>query len=319
MNKKVVILGGGHGQAAICRALRQFEDVQMSAIVTVADDGGSTGRLRRQFHIPAMGDIRNVMLAMSESESLMRNLMDYRFDDPQQKEQDIAGHNLGNLILTALTQQTGSFMEAIEKISNILNVHGTIIPSSLQVISLFAKMEDGVIVKGEANIPDRNHHIERVFYQDDVKATPSALEAIEQADLIIYGIGSLYTSILPNIIVPEIQQAIVKAKAKKIYVCNAMSQPGETDGYSVEDHVQALLDHGAVVDEVIVADDVIPQYCLHEYALQGSTYVHLTKEEHPYDVCKASLLRFDGHLIRHDTQKIAKILKQKLEEICPLP
>ena len=164
MIKKVVVIGGGHGQSLICRALKQIDNITISAIVTVADDGGSTGRLRKQFHIPAMGDIRNVLISLSEKESVMRDLMDYRFATLGSEDIDVQGHNLGNLILTALTEETGSFLEAIQVASDVLKVKGKIIPATTEIITLYARMEDGVIVKGEANIPSFDHHIEEVFY-----------------------------------------------------------------------------------------------------------------------------------------------------------
>lgn len=314
-NKKVVVIGGGHGQSTICRGIKNIEDLDISAIVTVADDGGSTGRLRKKFHIPAMGDIRNVMIALSANDDLMTELMDYRFDDPDGTEEDIAGHNLGNLILTALTNSCGSFLEAVQKVQNILNVKGKIIPATTQVITLYAQMEDGVIVRGEANIPDVSNHIKRVFYETDVKAEKEAVEAIEEADLIIYGIGSVYTSILPNVIIPEMKEALQKAKAKKVYFCNVMSQPGETDGYSVEDHVNALRDHGAPVDAVIIPNDPIPEISIQAYLEEGSTVVTLKQKDHDYQVIPASLLYFDGHLIRHDPKKIESAVKKLLGEI----
>lgn len=311
--KKIVVIGGGHGQSAICRGIKYIPDIDIKAIVTVADDGGSTGRLRRQFHIPAMGDIRNVMIALADSESLMSQLMDYRFDDPEGKEKDIAGHNLGNLILTALTQECGSFMEAVQTISKVLNVRGTIIPATTQVITLYARMVDGVIVKGEANIPDRNNAISSVFYDEPVTATPEAVDAILDADLILYGIGSVYTSILPNIIIPGIQGALRNTKAKRVYFCNAMSQPGETDGYTVEDHVDALCRHGAPVDAVIVAMDEIPENALIRYARQGSTPVLIRDSVHDYEMIEDSLLSFDGDLIRHDVEKIDAVVRKIVE------
>lgn len=314
-NKKVVVIGGGHGQSTICRGIKNIDNLDISAIVTVADDGGSTGRLRRKFHIPAMGDIRNVMISLSANDDLMTDLMDYRFDDPDGTEEDIAGHNLGNLILTALTQSCGSFLEAVQRIQSILNVKGKIIPATSQVITLYAQMEDGVIVRGEANIPDVNNRIRKVFYETYVRAEQEAIQAIEEADLIIYGIGSVYTSILPNVIIPDIRSALNRAKGKKVYFCNAMSQPGETDGYSVEDHVDALIRHGAPVDEVVIASDVIPQESIKAYGEQGSTVVHLKKEEHDYLIRKESLLYFDGHLVRHDPSKIEEVVKKLLGEL----
>ena len=310
---RVVIIGGGHGQSLICRGVKTISNIDLNAIVTVADDGGSTGRLRKNFHIPAMGDIRNVMISMAESENMLSSLMDYRFDDPDGKEDDILGHNLGNLILTALTQQTGSFMTAIQEVSHILNVKGNIIPASTDVITLYARMEDGVIVRGEANIPNHNHHITRVFYQDEVHACKEAVEAIQNADLVIYGIGYVYTSILPNVIIPEIQEALCSTKAELVYFCNAMTQPGETDVYTVEDHVDALLYHHAPVDKVIVACDEIQEKILERYSLNGSTKVNLLKQDHPYQVVTKELLSFRNGFIHHDPEKIKAVIQELLE------
>ncbi|MBP3892304.1 MAG: YvcK family protein [Solobacterium sp.] len=315
MNRyRIVVIGGGHGQSLICRGIKNLKNVDISAIVTVADDGGSTGRLRRQFHIPAMGDIRNVLISLSESENIMGALMDYRFEDPSGKEMDIQGHNLGNLILTALTQQTGSFLEAIQVASDVLNVKGKIIPATTEVITLYARMEDDVIVKGEANIPNANNHIRNVFYDREVEADPDAIHAIKNADLIIFGIGSIYTSILPNVIIPDIKDALHETKAYKMYICNAMTQPGETDGYSVEDHVQALINHGASVDAVMVATDTIPQSNLENYLKEGSIPVILKEDEHPYRVIKNNLLDFKDGLIRHDAKKVEQAIETFLKE-----
>ena len=315
MKRKIVVIGGGHGQAQICRGIKDIVNTHISAIVTVADDGGSTGRLRRQFNIPAMGDIRNVMVALADQETLFSNLMDYRFDDPDGTEQDIAGHNLGNLILTALTKQSGSFFDAIRIVDDVLNVRGEIIPATTEVITLYARMADGVIVAGEANIPHIDNRISRVFYQEDVKVTPEAVKAIEQADLIIFGIGSVYTSILPNVIIPGIQDALYKAKGRKVYFCNAMTQPGETDGYSVEDHVQALGTHGVHVDTVIVADDEIPEENIRRYEAEHASPVFLKDTEHDYQIIRRSLLDFDGGLIRHDAHKIHKVTEDLLNGV----
>ena len=320
-NKRVVVIGGGHGQSTICRGIKNIQDIDITAIVTVADDGGSTGRLRRQFHIPAMGDIRSVLISLAESETLLSTLMDYRFEgDPDDHESDISGHNLGNLILTALTQQCGSFFEAVQKIGKVLNVEGNIVPATTEVISLYANMEDGTIVKGEANIPDCSNHIRRVFYDTDVKATPEAVKAIQKADLIIYGIGSVYTSILPNVIIPGIAKALNSTKAERVYFCNAMTQPGETDGYNVEDHVQALIDHGAPVDAVVVpTEEKLPVKIVKRYAKEGSTPVTVEKKKHSYKIIKRDLLDFSSQLIRHDSDKIretVEFLLKKDEKEC---
>lgn len=313
--KRIVVIGGGHGQAQICRGIKNIPNTHISAIVTVADDGGSTGRLRRQFNIPAMGDIRNVMIALAPQETLFSSLMDYRFDDPSGKEKDVAGHNLGNLILTALTDQSGSFFEAVKMLDDVLNVKGEIIPATTQVITLFARMHDGVIVKGEENIPHLDNKITRVFYEEEVHATPDAIRAITEADLIIYGIGSVYTSILPNVIIPEISNALQDTRARRVYFCNAMTQPGETDGYSVEDHVRALIQHGAMVDEVLVASDALPLENVERYKAQGSTPVFLSQDEHEYTVLRKELLTFENVQIKHDAKKIHTAVTELLEDL----
>lgn len=314
-NKKVVVIGGGHGQSTILRGIKEIDGIDLTAIVTVADDGGSTGRLRRRFHIPAMGDIRNVLISLAEHETLLSQLMNYRFEmvGDDENDLDVEGHNLGNLILTAMTDSTGSFMDAISILSKVLNVKGTIIPSSLQVITLFAIMEDGTIVQGEANIPNFNNRISKVFYDRKVYATPLAIKAILEADLIIYGIGSLYTSILPNLIIEDIDDALKETKAQKVYFCNIMSQPGETDRYTLEDHVEALNKHGAFIDKVIMANDEIPKELIVKYSKEGSTIVKPKRMKHDYEIIYESLLDFKDNLIRHDSQKIKKAVEKLLK------
>lgn len=314
MKRRIVVIGGGHGQAQICRGIKHIPNTHISAIVTVADDGGSTGRLRRQFNIPAMGDIRNVMIALADKETMFSNLMNYRFDDPSGKGEDVAGHNLGNLILTALTQQTGSFFEAVKELDDVLNVKGEIIPATTQVITLYARMDDNVIVAGEANIPHIDNHINKVFYMDEVHATKEAVDAIRKADLIIFGIGSVYTSVLPNVIIPEIQDALRETKGEKVYFCNAMTQPGETDGYDLEAHVEALYKHGAKVDKVITASDRIPKKVREHYEEKHQAIVRCSRRKHPYEVIRRPLLSFEGGLIRHDADKIREAVEDLLAQ-----
>ena len=315
IKRKVVVIGGGHGQSAILRGIKKIEQIEISAIVTVADDGGSTGRLRRHFHIPAMGDIRNVLISLGESETLLSTLMDYRFESSESEDEDVMGHNLGNLILTAMTQSCGSFLESISTLCKVLNVRGEIIPATSQVITLFARMHDGTIVRGESNIPDMSNRINEVFYEEEVKATPRAVQAILDADLIILGIGSVYTSILPNLIIPEIREALEKSKAKVIYYCNAMTQPGETDGYTMEDHVEAFAHHGSEVDMVVMAEEEIPESILRRYHEEGSIEVVMQETEHQYEVLRCPLLDFSKDLVRHDSLKIKKSLELILERM----
>jgi len=315
--KKVVVIGGGTGQSIILRGLKKLPNIELSTIVTVADDGGSTGRLRRAYQIPAMGDIRNVMLALAESETLLSELMNYRFEPEEEHTQsELSGHNLGNIILTALTTKSGSFMEAITLISRVLKVKGDIIPSTSQVVTLYAHMEDGTIVKGESNIPKTKNKIRDVYYNEPVQATKQAIKALEQADLIVFGIGSLYTSICANLIIPDIRKTLQRSTAKKIYLCNAMTQKGETDHYAMEDHVSTIETHAEIkVDEVIVYNDEIPEKLLEKYAKQDSHPVLMRNKQHPYKVLHRKLLHYDDDLIRHDSNRIETVIAMILKEL----
>lgn len=307
----IVVLGGGTGQSILLKGLKQISGIKISAIVTVADDGGSTGRIRETYAIPAVGDIRNVIVALAESENTFSDLMNYRFEG----DDDLKGHSLGNLILLALTQQTGNFVEAISRISNVLRVKGDIIPSTLEVVTLFATMEDGTIVRGESNIPKAHNHISRVYYDRPVQAYRKAIEAIEQADIIIYGIGSLYTSIMPNVIIPEIKAAIQQSRARKVYFCNVMSQNGETDGYSLEDHVNAIMQHVEDgIDEVVVAADDIPPAVIANYESMEQYLVLAIEPDHAYQLRGFPLLKFENRIIRHDPDKVKKAFEVILKD-----
>lgn len=316
-NKRIVVIGGGHGQSLICQSIKSIDHLDISAIVTVADDGGSTGRLRELFHLPAMGDIRNVMLALSDSTSLLARLMDYRFasSPDDMEDMDVQGHNLGNLIFTALMQETGSLEESINALASILHTQGKVIPVTDQVVTLNAMMKDGTRVKGEKNIPTMVNSIDKVFYDISVYANTHAIEAILNADLIIYGIGSLYTSILPNVIIPEVADALHRCNAPKVYFCNAMTQPGETDGYSLEDHMEAFDKHHVPVDLVVLANDLIPNALTSKYLTQHSIAVKAKNKEHTYQVWQREMLQFDNQLVRHDVNKVKAIIKELLGKV----
>lgn len=307
--KNVVAIGGGHGLSTILKGIKDINDINISAIVTVADDGGSTGRIRERYTIPAMGDIRTVMLAMSDSEPVMHDLMNYRFTGVD--DSDISGHSLGNLILTALTNMSGSFDQAIRTASDFLKVNGKVIPSTLQYVTLFAKMEDGTIVEGEKNIPSDKQYIDEVFYKTEVKAKPEAVKLIENADLIIYGIGSLYTSILPNTIIKGISEALNNSKAKKVYFANCMTQVNETYNYDLKDHLDALSKHNTPVDIAIVHNNKIPPEIMERYLKRDAIEVvdngNCKVEVRTYD-----LLNFDKGLVRHDPNKIKKVVEDLL-------
>ena len=308
--KNVVVIGGGSGLSVMLRGLKNIQNTYLSAIVTVADDGGSTGRLRERFHIPAMGDIRNVMCALAEEETLFTQLMNFRFSG----EDDIGGHNLGNLLLTALTETTGNFLESIQTFSKVLKVKGEIIPSTLQTVTLCAEMADGTVVNGQSNIPKVNNQIKQVFYSDSVHATEQAVNAIKKADLIVYGIGSLYTSIIPNIIISEIQVALKSNSCPKIYFCNAMTQPGETTGYSLEDHVNAITSHSfqQAIDTVVAYSNLIPTDILQRYKDTESKPVTPTEKDHPYQILRRDLLWDENTYVRHDSEKIRAVVEELL-------
>jgi len=314
----VVVMGGGKGQSALLRGLKELPFLNLSAIVTVADDGGSTGRLREDFDLPAMGDVRDVLLSLAESESMLHEVMDYRFDESSRS--DLAGHSLGNLILTALTEIQGDFMAAISAMSKILNVQGKVIPASTERITLCAQMNDGTIVRGESNIPMYQNHIQRVFYDEYIEASQEAIEAIERADIILFGVGSVYTSILPNVIIPNIQKALKRSSAKKIYYSNVMTQPGETDGFSFEDHIEAIESHSGVsMDLIVSSSDQIPHHILRAYEKEGSFPVYFKQQKHHYEVLYQSLLSFEGETIRHDPCKVRDGFFEVLEVLaCPL-
>jgi uncharacterized cofD-like protein len=236
---KVVVIGGGTGLSNLLQGLKQYTD-KITAIVTVGDDGGSSGRLREELGVLPPGDIRNCITALADEDKLVTELFRYRF----QHGQGLEGHSFGNLFLTAICAITNNDMlEAVRVASRVLNSCGQVLPSTLTQISLVASMHDGREVRGESSITKAGGHIQRVHLEPSAQATPAAVEAILNADLIILGPGSLYTSIIPNLLVPGISEAIKRSNATKVYVCNVMTQPGETVDYSVADHIQALLEH----------------------------------------------------------------------------
>ena len=262
MNKKVVVLGGGSGLSSLLRSLKQYP-IDITAIVSVCDDGGSTGVLREEFNIPAVGDIRKVLIALSETEPLVFDLFDYRF----QTTSDLDGHAVGNLLLTAMKNITGNLSDGIEALSKVLNLKGKVVPLTEDSVVLMAEMEDGDIVEGEHHITVDKRKIKRVFYKENPTPTLGALKAIEEADLIILSMGSLFTSIIPNLICDKIVSAIENSPAKIMYICNIVTQPGETDNFTVTDHVEMLNQYlgKRKVDVVIANNGPIHPDLAHKY------------------------------------------------------
>lgn len=311
---RIVVIGGGTGLSVMLRGLKQ-KPLDITAIVTVADDGGSSGRLREEMQMPPPGDIRNVLTALADTEPLMEEVLKYRFSNGT----GLAGHSLGNLILAAMTDITGDFVTGITELSRIFAVNGRVLPAANQAIVLKAEMADGSIVVGESTIPKSGQPIRRVFIEPpNVEPLREAVDALLQADAILIGPGSLYTSIIPNLIVPKLAEAIVGSDAVKLFVCNVMTQPGETDNYSVSDHLVAIHKHIGhhLFDYVIVNDGEIPPQVQSLYAEKGSKAVHLDLDEvtrRGYKVIADKLVLFRTYL-RHDAARLSEHIYQLVED-----
>jgi uncharacterized cofD-like protein len=313
---KIAVVGGGTGLSVLLTGLKQFTS-NISAIVTVADDGGSSGRIREEFDILPPGDIRNCLVALADAPVLMRDLFQFRFDTNSQ----LSGHSFGNLFITVMTQLTGDFEKAVKETSKVLALRGQVIPSTLNKVVLVAEHEDGSTTIGENKIPKTHRSIKKVYLRPDKpQATPDAVKAIKEAQVIVLGPGSLYTSIIPNLLIKEISEAIALSDAVKVYVCNAMTQPGETDGYSASQHIKALLSHShpRIIDYCIVNTAEVPEDILQRYVKQGSQLVVNDRkkiEEMGYRVIEDDFGAIENVLIRHDPSKLAKIILGLIEEI----
>ncbi|MBB6679344.1 YvcK family protein [Cohnella lubricantis] len=307
---RIVVIGGGTGLSVMLRGLKQ-QPLDITAIVTVADDGGSSGILREELQMPPPGDIRSVLAALADAEPLLAEMLSYRFNNGK----GLAGHSLGNLIIAAMTDISGDFVTGIRELSRVLAVRGRVLPAANQAIVLKAEMSDGSVVVGESSIPKAGGAIKRVFIEPpDVDPLPEAVGAIEQADAILMGPGSLYTSIIPNLLVPKLAEAIVNSDAIKIFVCNVMTQPGETDDYSVSNHLDAIQAHigHPIFDYVIVNDGEIPEQVHSMYAEKGSKAVLVDMDEvtrRGYKVIADTLVLFRTYL-RHDASKLSQHIYQ---------
>jgi uncharacterized cofD-like protein len=262
----IVCIGGGTGLSVILRGLKKLP-IEITAIVTVADDGGSSGRLRNDLGMPPPGDIRNVLVALADTEPLLESVFQYRFENGE----GLAGHTLGNLMIAALKEITGDFVQAVKEMSRVLAVRGRVLPASEQDVVLVAEMTDGTIVQGESQIPKSGKRIRRVFLNPpEPRPLDEAIQAIHEADGIIVGPGSLYTSILPNLLVKDMSESIRASSACKIYICNVMTQPGETDGFTASDHIRAIYDHVGerLFDVAIVNNEVPPLSIQKQYAMK---------------------------------------------------
>ena len=305
---KIVAIGGGTGLSMLLRGIKKYTN-NITAVVTVGDDGGSSGRLREDMGILPPGDIRNCIAALADDDDLITELFQYRF----KKGEGLEGHSFGNLFLTALCAITGNMVKAVKESSNVLNIRGVVLPATLDDMKLGAEFEDGTLVKGESNIPEEHKQIKRLFTEPvNCQALPEVIEAILHADLIILGPGSLYTSVIPNLLVNGIVDAIMQSHAKKIYVCNIMTQPGETDGYTVASHVNALLAHanGNKIIDAVLVNDSLPANISEGYAKTGSIPVRLDMENLTpigIEVVPQKLIQENREgLVRHSSNRVAR-------------
>jgi len=320
---RIVALGGGTGLSSVLRGLKEYISgpkkngvnrpiSDLAAVVTVTDDGGSSGRLRSEYRVLPPGDIRNCMVALSKDEHLLGELFQYRFPVGR----GLAGHSFGNLFLTALTNITGDFSRAIRVSAQVLAIRGRIFPSTEQNVTLEAELEDGTLIAGETKISRSRRPIARVrLVPRRVRPVPEVLEALRAADLILVGPGSLYTSIIPNLLVEEIVDVISNSRATCVYIANLMTQPGETQHYSVADHVRAIYDHirPGLFDYVVINTKPVTPRLLRRYRAQGAEPVDPSLEELsllPLKYVTGNLLQEES-VVRHDQSRLTRLLIDK--------
>ncbi len=317
---KIVILGGGTGVSVLLRGIKQYTE-NITAIVTVADDGGGSGVLRGDLGMLPPGDIRSCILALADDESIMQKLLNHRFTEGR-----LSGQSFGNLFIAAMDAISDNFVEAIKNVSDVMAVKGTVLPVTLEDITLTAELVNGEIVNGESAIPETvkkvGSKIKTVkMNPDKVCALPYCLEAIEEADIIILGPGSLYTSIIPDLLVEDIEEALCKAKAKKYYISNIMTQPGETQGYDLYDHVEALQAHlkqgKSIIDYIVANTGRVEKCFLEPYQEQDSDMVKVDLSRFTDCLCEFILGDFvevkNGY-IRHDARKIVEMILDQYEK-----
>ena len=313
---KVVVIGGGTGLSTMLRGLKQYTS-HITAIVTVGDDGGGYGKLREDLGMLPPGDIRNCILALADTEPLMEDLLQYRFT-----EGSLKGQCFGNLFLAAMAGISENFEDAVQKMSSVLAVKGKVLPVTLDDMKLIAELENGEIIEGESKIPSevivRNTRIKKIAIKPiDAKPLEEAIKAINNADVIIMGPGSLYTSIIPNLLVKGIPEAICKSPAKKVYISNVMTQPGETDGFKVSNHLKVLMDYGVAenIDYVIANNGIIPPDIKEKYAKENAELVVLDYENISnlnVNVIEADLIKITKRYVKHNAEKLAELIMKNI-------
>ena len=305
-SKKVVILGGGTGTSFVIKGLKYFP-IDLTCIITVSDDGSSTGRLRKEFSTPAVGDIRKVLSNLSTLPDEIRDVMEYRLE----AKSELNGHALGNLVLTSLIHETGSLKTSIKYLSKLLDVKSKVLPLSEDYLTLMAETVDGEIIEGEEEITLANKKYKELFYKEEPNVLPEVFETLKNADLIILSAGSLYTSVMPHIICKDVCQAIRESKAKLMYICNVMTQPGETDGFGVSDHVDCL-EHYIGKDEidvVIASNTKISKEMAEKYSVKEQKepvridYENIKKRK--FELIEDDLVTVSDGTIKHNSLKLS--------------
>ena len=308
-NKKVVLLGGGTGTSFVVKGLKYFP-IDLTCVITVSDDGSSTGRLRKEFATPAVGDIRKVLSNLSTLPDEIRDVMEYRL----KANSDLNGHALGNLVLTSLIKETGSLQKSIKYLSKILDVKQTVLPLSEDYLTLMGETLEGDVIEGEEEITKANKKYKEFFYKEEPHVLPEVFDAIKDADLIILSTGSLYTSVMPHIICKDVAKAIRESSAKVMYICNVMTQPGETDGFGVSDHVNAL-EHYLGKDEidvVIASNTRISYEMLKKYETEEQKdqvmidYDNIRKGK--YELIEDDLITTVDGTIKHNSLKLSSVI-----------
>lgn len=316
---KLVVIGGGTGTSTILYGLKEYTD-DITAIITVMDNGGSTGRLREDLDIIAMGDIRSCLVALSDQRELLGKLLMYRFG-----EGELKGHNFGNLFLAAMNEILGDFGKSIKETGKILNISGKVLPVTLEKANLIAELENGEVVVGESEIPEASHNkhsrIKKISSSPhNFTMLDEAKEAIKKADIIILGPGSLYTSIIPNLLANDMVELLDKSKAKLVYVANIMDQIGESESYTISDHYKAIIDHSkeGIIDYVIANNGEIPDWLIDKYKKESADKIEVSKTDEEFfkkknvKLIKTDLVKITDDFVRHDADKLAEVIIEQV-------
>ncbi len=309
MKKKIVVFGGGTGLSSLLTGLKDFP-VEITAVITVSDNGRSTGKLREEFSTPAVGDIRKVLTNLSDLPEEIKSIMEYRFETYS----DLDGHPLGNLVLTAMINKTKNLKKSIEYLSKLLDVKHKVLPLSEDYLTLMGETYDGKIIEGEANLTKAHTKYKKIFYKETPHVEKDVLKAVKEADLIILSMGSLYTSILPHLLCKQIIEAINTSQAKVMYLCNAMTQPGETDNFGVSDHIDILEKYLGTnsIDVVVASNTKLDSKILEKYETEEQKdpvvidYENLKNRK--LEIIESDLLTTKDNTIRHNSLKLSSII-----------